>query len=277
VLTRTIPKTGEAIPAVGMGTWLTFDLGETATAADRASRAEVLRRLFGGGGRVIDTSPMYGAAEAVVGELLAQGHPPARPFLADKVWTSGQAAGVEQMEESLRRLRVERIDLMQVHNLLDWRTHLPTLRAWKEQGRIRYIGVTHYQLAAFAELEQILRTEEIDFLQVPYSLAVREAAERLLPTAAERGVAVLAMRPLQKGVLPREAHRRPLPDWAGEIDCTSWPQLFLKFVLAHPAVTCAIPATHNPEHVADNMRAGLGRLPDQRLQRKMIELLEQAA
>jgi aryl-alcohol dehydrogenase-like predicted oxidoreductase len=259
--TRRIPRTGEALPVVGLGTWRTFDVGDSE--AERAPRLEVLRRFLAGGGRVVDSSPMYGEAEAVVGDLVARlprGTP--RPFLATKVWTSGRAAGEAQMAESLRRLRVERLDLMQVHNLLDWRVHLPVMRAWKAEGRLRYLGVTHYATSAFDELERLLRTEALDFVQLPYSAARREAAARLLPAAAETGTAVLVMRPFEEGELFRRVKGRPLPSWAGALDATSWSEVFLKFILAHPAVTAVIPATSKPEHVDENLRAGRGPLPD---------------
>jgi aryl-alcohol dehydrogenase-like predicted oxidoreductase len=246
---------------IGLGTWRTFDVGDAE--AERAPRLEVLRRFLAGGGRVVDSSPMYGEAETVVGDLLARlprGTP--RPFLATKVWTTGRAAGEAQMAESLRRLRVERLDLMQVHNLLDWRAHLPVMRAWKAEGRLRYLGVTHYAASAFGELERLVRTEALDFVQLPYSAARREAAARLLPAAAETGTAVLVMRPFEEGELFRRVKGRPLPDWASALAATSWSEVFLKFILAHPAVTAVLPATAKPEHVEENLRAGRGPLPD---------------
>jgi aryl-alcohol dehydrogenase-like predicted oxidoreductase len=270
MLTRPIPSTGEALPALGLGTWRTFDVG--ASEAELAPRLEVLRRFFAGGGRLIDSSPMYGRSESVVGELLARLEGPVEPFLATKVWTSGRDAGIAQMQTSMRRMGArDRIDLMQVHNLLDWRIHLDTLRRWKEAGTVRYVGVTHYLLDAFDELERILREEPIDFVQLPYSVRVREAEARLLPLAQDRGVAVIVMRPLEAGGLVRASRSRPLPHWAAELDCSSWSQLFLKFILAHPAVTCAIPATANPEHLEDDLRAGEGRLPGPGERRRLVE------
>jgi aryl-alcohol dehydrogenase-like predicted oxidoreductase len=263
---RTIPRTGESLPVVGLGTWQTFDVGSSP--ADRAPLAEVLRLFLAGGGRVIDSSPMYGRAEAVVGDLLSAAPGP-RPFLATKVWTSGKAAGEAQMRESLRLLRAQRIDLMQVHNLLDWETHLPVLRAWKEQGRIRYLGVTHYATSSFPLLERLLATEKLDFVQLPYSIAGREAEKRLLPAAAASGTAVLVMRPFEEGALFSAVRGKPLPGWAAEIGAASWAQVFLKYVLSHPAVTSAIPATRKPEHMADNLAAGSGPLPDERMRRRM--------
>ena len=261
MLTRRIPRTGEELPAVGLGTWQTFDVDEDA--ARRAPLREVLRRYFEAGARLIDSSPMYGRSEAVVGDLLRGTPWAAQAFVATKMWTNGRAAGAAQMAESERRMG-GRIDLMQVHNLLDWQEHLATLRAWKEQRRIRYTGVTHYAPSAFDELERILRTERVDFVQLPYSVGVREAEQRLLPAARDTGTAVIVMRPFEAGAILRELRAKPLPAFAGELGATSWPQLLLKWILAHPAVTAVIPATSNPRHAADNLVAGLGRLPDER-------------
>ena len=265
--TRPIPRTGEAVPVIGLGTWRTFDVGTSD--ADRAPRLEVLRRFLAGGGRVIDSSPMYGAAEGVVGDLLARLAPAAPPFLATKVWTTGRAEGEAQMAESLRRLRVERLDLMQVHNLVDWRAHLPVMREWKARGRLRYLGITHYASGAFEELEALMRSEALDFVQLPYSAARREAAARLLPAAAETRTAVLVMRPFEEGDLFRAVKGKPLPAWAGELGASSWSEVFLKFILAHPAVPAVIPATAKPEHLEENLRAGHGALPDAALRRRM--------
>jgi len=263
--TRRIPRTGEELPAVGMGTWRTFDTDE------RAGLLPVVRALFDAGGSVIDSSPMYGRSETTVGEVLGELGLGKRAFLATKVWTSGKDEGIAQMRDSIRKLG--HVDLMQVHNLVDFRTHLPTLRAWKESGTIRYWGVTHYSLSAFGDLETIVRSEKPDFVQLPYSLGVREAEERLLPACAEHGVAVLVMRPFEGGSLFADARKRPLPAWAKEIDCASWAQVFLKFILGHPAVTCPIPATSNPLHMADDLGAAFGRLPDEALRRRMVKEL----
>lgn len=271
MLTRPIPRTGEPLPAVGLGTWQTFDVSEGE--AERAPLLEVLRRFLDGGGRVIDSSPMYGRAEAVGGDLLSRLRPPPAPFLATKVWTTGRSAGESQMRESLRRLRAEQLDLMQVHNLLDWETHLPVLRDWKARGRFRYIGVTHYSLGSFAQMERLLRSEHLDFVQLPYSLATREAEKRLLPAAADTGTAVLVMRPFEEGALFRAVRGKPLPGWAAELGCAAWSQVFLKFILSHPSVTCAIPATAKPEHLSENLRAGTGPLPDEAVRRRMVEAL----
>jgi diketogulonate reductase-like aldo/keto reductase len=268
---RPIPATREPLPVVGCGTWRTFDVGSTP--ADRAPLAEVLRILFDAGGSVIDSSPMYGAAEGVVGDVLASLDARDRAFIATKVWTEGRGAGIAQMERSMKLLRTDRIDLMQVHNLVDWRTQLATLRAWKQQGRIRYLGITHYTPGAFAELESIMRAERPDFVQLDYSVADRAAEERLLPLAAESGIAVIVNQPFGGGGLLRSLSARPLPPWAADIDCTSWAQVLLKFVLSHPAVTCVIPGTGKPEHMKDNVRAGFGVYPDAALRKTMIATL----
>jgi diketogulonate reductase-like aldo/keto reductase len=260
ILQRPIPSSGETIPAVGLGTWRTFDVG--AAAAARAPLREVLQRFVELGGRVVDSSPMYGAAESVLGDLAADLAVTDTLFLATKVWTSGRDAGTAQMEQSLRRLRRQRLDLMQIHNLLDWRTQLRTLRAWKQAGRIRYLGVTHYTAGAYDELEPVLRSEPLDFVQVNYSVGEREAERRILPLARERGIAVLVNRPFAEGGLFRRLRGQALPAWAAEIGCASWAQLLLKWILAHPAVTCVIPATSRPQHLVDNMTAGRGALPD---------------
>lgn len=230
---RPIPSSGELLPVIGLGTWQTFDVAGAA----RAKLVPVVERFAAGGGRVIDTSPMYGRAEEAVGELK-----PPDAFLATKVWIEGRDDGIAQMERSMRLLRTRCIDLIQVHNLVDWRTHLRTLRQWKEDGRVRYIGVTHYLTSAFGQLERIVRDEAIDFVQLPYSVGTPDAEERLLPLAAERGVAVLVNRPFEEGALARRFRGRS--------------ELMLRWIVSHPAVTCAIPATRNPEHVAENLRAG---------------------
>jgi len=266
-----IPSSGERIPAVGVGTWRTFDVG--ASAAERAPLKEVLRQFVGLGGRVVDSSPMYGAAESVVGDLATDLAITDKLFLATKVWTRGRDAGVSQMEQSLRRLRTRRIDLMQIHNLLDWRTHFRTLRDWKQAGRIRYLGVTHYTSSAYDELEEVLRGEALDFVQVNYSLGEREAERRILPLARDRQVAVLVNRPFSEGGLFQRVRGQTLPTWAAEFDCESWAQFFLKWILAHPAVTCVIPGTGRPQHLVDNMNAGLGKLPDAATRERMTALV----
>jgi aryl-alcohol dehydrogenase-like predicted oxidoreductase len=269
--TRPIPKTGEQIPMIGLGTWQTFDAGSAAE--ERAPLIEVMKRFLAAGGRVIDSSPMYGNAEAVTGDVLAELGAIRAPFLATKVWTTGKQAGIEQMQRSMQRMRTDRIDLMQVHNLQDWKTHLPVLRAWKQAGTIRYLGVTHYSRGEFDEIERLMRTEELDFIQIPYSIADRKAEQRLLPAARETRTAVLVMTPFEGGELFGRVRGQALPAWAAELDCTSWAQFFLKFIVGHPVVTCPIPATSNPKHLSDNVQAGHGRLPDQATRRKMIQFL----
>jgi len=271
MLTRPIPSTDEMMPVIGLGTWRAFDVGTDETT--RLPLREVLQILLDAGGRIIDSSPMYGRAEAVTGDLLAKLAARPRAFLATKVWTTGRERGIEQMRRSAQLLRTETIDLMQIHNLVDWRTHLASLRRMKDDGQIRYIGITHYTTGALPELARILTREPgIDFVQLGYSLATRAAETEVLPVAASRGVGVIANQPLERGDLFRRVRGRPLPDWAGEFDCTSWAQLFLKYILAEPAVTCVIPATGNSQHMKDDLAAGFGRLPDAR-QRQQIRRL----
>ena len=269
---RLIPQGNEPLPVVGIGTWQTFDIPQTPAELDQ--RKDVLRILFEAGGRVIDSSPMYGRAEAVVGALLGDMKAHDKVFLATKVWTTGEAAGIRQMTESATKMRAP-IDLMQIHNLVDWRTHLRILRAWKDQQRIRYIGLTHYTVPALDELAAIIKAERIDFLQFAYSINVRAAETRLLPLAAERGVAVIVNRPLDSGALFRKVHGKCLPEWAVEFDCASWGQFFLKYILGHPTVTCVIPATAKPDHARDNIAAGIGRLPDDAQRKRMAALWDE--
>jgi diketogulonate reductase-like aldo/keto reductase len=270
MITRAIPKTGEPLAVIGLGTWQTFDIGNDP--ATRGRLAEVLRALFAGGGKVIDSSPMYGRAEGVVGDLLAQLHARSSAFLATKVWTTGQQAGIEQMQRSFELLRTRTIDLMQIHNLLDWRAHLSALRRMKDAGQIRYIGITHYTASALPELAEIIEREQIDFVQCAYSIEERDAEKRLLPLAAERRVGVIVNRPFGGGGLFSRARAVALPPWAAEFGCSSWAQFLLKFILSNPAVTCVIPATANPEHLADNLSAGYGRLPDAAERQRMVRL-----
>jgi len=268
--TRPIPADGRRLPVIGLGTWQTFNIGTDAAA--RSNLGRLLVRFAALGGAVIDSSPMYGSAESVVGDLVREHGLRARLFLATKVWTQGKAAGIAQMEESLRRLAAPRIELMQIHNLTDWRQHLPTLRAWKQEGRIRYLGISHYSMGAYAEIEDILRREPLDFLQINYSLAEQDSARRLLPLAAERGVAVIANRPFAEGALFGRVRGRTLPAEAAALGCHSWAQLFLRWILAHPAVTCAIPASSKLEHMEDNMAAGLGPLPGFEQQKALAQM-----
>lgn len=269
---RSIPSSGEQIPAMGLGTARTFDVGFDADA--RAPLAQVLSAFVAAGGTMVDSSPMYGAAEAVVGELARQTGVGGRLFYATKVWTEGRAAGEQQMRQSMQLMGTERIDLMQVHNLVDTRTHLQTIREWRERGLIRYTGVTHYTASAFDELQQVIKKERIDYVQFPYSIANRAAEERLLAVAAEHGVAVIAHRNFERGSLFRRVRGQPLPSWAQEFDCFSWGNFFLKYLLADSRVTNLIPATRKVKHLEDNMRAGLGRLPDSRTRARMVQYLE---
>jgi diketogulonate reductase-like aldo/keto reductase len=265
--TRPIPSTGEPLPVVGCGTRRTFDVGDNREA--QAALAEVLRILFDNGGSVIDSSPMYGSSEAVAGAVLTRigGH--GRAFVATKVWTEGRDAGIAQMEESMRRFQQPRIDLMQIHNLLDWRTQLATLREWKAQGRIRYLGITHYTSGAFAEVEAVMRSETVDFVQINYAADDRAAEQRLLPLALERGIGMIVNQPFGGGGLLRKLKGQPVPAWSKEIGCATWAQLLLKFVLAHPAVTCVIPGTGRPEYMQDNVRAGFGSYPDESMRQRI--------
>ncbi len=259
MLTRTIPSSGELLPAIGVGTWDRFDVAPSDP--KRAQLSQVLSELFAAGGRLIDSSPMYRRSEGVVGGLLA-GLPPSKPFLATKVWIQGREEGVEQMNRSFELMRTDRMDLMQVHNLLDWRAHLKTLQAWKAEGRIRYLGITHYTESGHAELESVMGAAPWDFVQLNYSLEEPASERRLLPFAAERGIAVIVNRPFGGGGLIRRLVKQPLPGWAAEAGWSSWAELLLKFILAHPAVTCAIPGTGDPTHMRDILKAGTGPLPD---------------
>ena len=265
-LLRKIPASGEELPLIGLGTSRTFEVGESS--AERAPLKEVLEGFFAAGARLIDTSPMYGSAEAVLGELMTPDMH-RRAFLATKVWTRGARSGIEQMTHSAQLLQSARLDLIQVHNLLDLDTHLKTLHEWQESGRVRYIGVTHYTVSAHAELARVLAREQLDFVQFNYSPVTRDAEKELLPLAAERGVAVLVNRPFEDGALFQAVRGKPLPAWAAELDAASWGQLALKYIAAHPAVTCIIPATAKATHLKDNLAGGRGRLPDAR-QREAI-------
>lgn len=266
-LRRTIPSSGESLPAMGLGTAHTFDVGPQ----ERAQVEAVLRRFVELGGQVVDTSPMYGRAEAVVGKLATGLGVKGQLFLATKVWTRGREAGIRQMSRSMELLRTRRIDLMQVHNLVDTEVHLATLRDWKAQGRIRYVGITHYRSDAHPALERVIRRHPLDHVQFNYSIVTRDAERRLLPLCAERGVAAIINRPFEAGALFARTRGKALPPWAEACDCQSWAQFFLKFILFHPAVTHVIPATANPEHLIDNMRAGLGRLPDPAMRERMAD------
>jgi diketogulonate reductase-like aldo/keto reductase len=271
-ITRQIPSSGERIPVIGMGTWQTFDVGRSSS--ERGRLRGVLQTFFDRGGRLIDSSPMYGRSELVVGELLPQINPRPPLFSATKVWTPGRRLGVMQMEASQKLWRVPKFDLLQVHNLLDWEGHLETLKEWKANGRVRYIGVTTSHGRRHEELERIMLREPLDFVQFTYNLADRSVESRLLPLARERRMAVILNRPLDGGSLFDRVRGKALPPWAADFDCTTWSQFFLKYVVSHPAVTCAIPATSQPAHMAENMGAAVGRLPDTPARARMAKYFE---
>jgi aryl-alcohol dehydrogenase-like predicted oxidoreductase len=273
ISTRPIARSGEHLPIVGVGTWQTFDVGPNAP--ERAELKEVLRALAEHGGKVVDSSPMYGEAERVVGDLTFELGLRDRLFLATKVWTSGREAGIRQMEQSFKLMRVQRMDLMQIHNLLDVDTHTKTLRDWKAAGRVRYIGVTHYHSGAYRDLERLVKTKQYEFAQFNFSMAEREAESTLLPACAESGTAVIVNRPYAEANLFGRVKGKPLPPWAADFDCTSWAQYFLKWILGHPAVTCVIPGTRRRAHLEDNVSAGMGRLPDAAMRRRMLEYFQQ--
>jgi diketogulonate reductase-like aldo/keto reductase len=268
-IVRKIPSTGEALPVVGLGTWQAFDAG-----GDTAALRDVIKTFSAMGGRVVDSSPMYGAAEAVVGDLVEQLGLREKLFFATKVWTSGRAEGIRQIEASFKRMRAQRMDLLQVHNLVDAQTQTQTLLEMKAAGKARYIGITHYAASAHAEAQRWLRTGQFDFLQINYSLAERNAEKALLPLAAEQKVAVIANRPFGEGALFRKVKGRPLPPWAAELGIASWAQYFLKWIVSHPAITCAIPGTGNPRHMEDNLGAAQGALPDAAARKRMAEHFE---
>jgi diketogulonate reductase-like aldo/keto reductase len=272
ILARAIPSTGEQVPAVGMGTWITFNVG--ADPGLREERVKVMEAFFGAGGRVVDSSPMYGSSEEVVGHCLSRIKNDGGLFAATKVWTWLQAMGRRQMDDSRELWGVERFDLMQVHNLLSWESHLETMLAQKAEGRIRYVGVTTSHGRRHDELERIMTTRRLDFVQFTYNVLDREAEERLLPQAADRGIAVVINRPFRQGELTESLAGRPLPPWAGEIGCTSWAQVLLKFVVSHPAVTCVIPATSRVDHMRENMAVLQGPLPDRKMREEIIRSVE---
>ena len=270
---RAIPSSGEPLPVVGLGTWQTFDVGSGSPQLPELK--QVLQLLVELGGSVVDSSPMYGEAERVVGELSAEAGLRDRLFFATKVWTSGRNAGIGQMEESFRLMRTQRMDLMQVHNLVDVATHTRTLKEWKAAGRIRYLGITHYHSGAFAELERLVKTRDYDFVQFNYSIDDRAAESRLLPACADSGTAVLINRPFSQADLFGQVRGKALPPWAAEFDCRSWAQFFLKYLLGHPAVTCVIPGTSKVRHLRDNLQAGMGRLPDAAMRQRMAQYMAQ--
>jgi len=274
ILSRPIPSTGELMPVVGLGTWITFNVGDDPVA--RAACADVMRNFVAAGGRMIDSSPMYGSSQDVIGHGLRQAALTERIFSADKVWISSGAQGREQIERSRGKWQVRRFDLVQVHNLLNWQEHLPTLFALKAEGRIRYTGISTSEGRRHRDIEQLMRSQPIDFVQITYNPLDREVEARILPLAQERGIAVIVNRPFREGALLRDLARQPLPPWAAELGCTSWAQVVLKFIVAHPAVTCAIPATSRVAHVRENMDAAYGRLPDAALRQRIIAAVERA-
>jgi diketogulonate reductase-like aldo/keto reductase len=274
LVTRPIPSSGEALPLVGLGSWITFNVGDDP--AGRDSCAEVMRAFFAGGGRLIDSSPMYGSSQEVIGYGLKKLGitNPKELFSATKVWISSGAKGPEQIEESRRLWNVPRFDLLQVHNVMAWEEHLPTLFAMKKAGKLRYVGVTTSDGRRHDEIEKIMRSQPIDFVQISYNVLDREIEDRILPLAQEKKIGIICNRPLRRGDLIRRVEHAPLPPWAAEIDCANWAQILLKFIVSHPAVTCAIPATSRVDHVRQNVGASYGRMPDQALRRRIVETVE---
>lgn len=272
ILTRPIRSGAEALPVIGLGSWITFNVGNDRVARDAC--IEVMRNFFDAGGRLIDSSPMYGSSQQVIGDGLKQLGMASRVFSADKVWTSSGARGPSQIEISRRDWGIGRFDLLQVHNLLSWQAHLPTLFAMKSAGRLRYVGITTSEGRRHPEIEQVMRSHPIDFVQITYNILDREVEARILPLAIDRGIAVIANRPFRQGALIRAVQRHPLPPWAADIDCANWAQFLLKFIVAHPALTCAIPATSNVAHLRENIGAAFGRLPDEAMRHRMIAYVE---
>jgi len=268
MLSRAIPSSGEKLPVIGLGTWSVFDVN--LTPENRTRLGEVMSLFVKHGGRVIDSSPMYGRAEGVIGELAAQLRLRASLFIATKVWTAGKQAGIAMMQRSMERFRTGQIDLMQVHNLVDVENQMASLREWKTDGHIRYTGITHSQARGFYDVERIMRNWKPDFVQINYSVMEPQAAQRILPLAQELRMGVIINRPFGGGGLFGRIAGKPLPPWAAEIECRTWAQFFLKWIVGHPAVTCVIPATNNPQHMEDNMAAGLGRLPDAKMRQRMM-------
>lgn len=271
MLQRPIPSTGEMLPVIGIGTWKGFDVD--AQGSKRQALLQVLQYMAEKGAALIDSSPMYGLSEHVVGEL-TQALEPEKYFYATKVWTEGEKAGIRQMEASMERMQRSTMDLMQVHNLVDYKTHLKTLRGWKEEGKVRYIGITHYQAHAHADLEEIIRKEKIDFVQFNYSILERHAEKSLLNTAMNNGVAVIINEPLEKGTLFKKVERKALPGWTTEYGISNWSGFFLKYILGHPAVNCVIPGTANPSHILEILEAGEGIMPDEEGRKRMLKIIE---
>ena len=275
-MTRKIPSTGEELPAIGLGTWQVFDADRrgNADAPARAPLRGVIAAFAKAGGRLIDSSPMYGSAELVAGDLVAELGLRAKLFVATKVWTRGREDGIKQIETSFRRLKVKQMDLLQIHNLLDAGIHTKTINDMKAKGRVRYTGITHYTSSAYGEVESWLKKEKYDFLQINYSLAERDADKKILAICKNQNIAVIANRPFAEGAMFKRVRGKPLPPWAAEIGVASWAQYFLKWIVGHPAITCAIPGTGKPEHIADNVAAGFGALPDEAMRRRMAEYFD---
>ena len=268
---RAIPSSGEKLPVVGLGTWQTFDVGEDA--AKRQNLRKVLETLVQGGGSVIDSSRMYGSSESVVGALIDELDIRDKLFLATKVWTEGKQSGTKQMQESINKMHASTMDLMQVHNLIDAKTHLKTLADWKQAGKIRYLGLTHHRSGGHDKMLRLMQDYPLDFIQINYSIIDREAEQKILPLAQDKGIAVLVNRPFEKGVVFSKVKDQALPEWSADFDCHSWGQFFLKFILANPAVTCVIPGTSKVHHLQDNLCAGRGRFPDQAMRDEMLQYL----
>ena len=272
ILMKSIPSTGEALPAIGLGSWITFNVGDDIVARDAC--AEVMRAFFDAGGRLIDSSPMYGSSQPVIGHGLSKLGQTSNVFSADKVWISSGKSGPAQIEKSRQYWKVPRFDLLQVHNLLSWEAHLPTLLTMKAAGQVRYVGITTSEGRRHGEFERVMRQQPLDFIQVTYNILDREVEDRILPLARDRGIGVIVNRPFREGALIRRLQRHSLPAWAAETDCANWAQFVLKFIVSHPAVTCAIPATTSVEHVRENMGAAFGRLPDEAMRRRMVAYVE---
>jgi diketogulonate reductase-like aldo/keto reductase len=272
LLERKIPVSGEKLPVVGLGSWQQFDVGSSL--AERSPLKEVLIKMQAAGGKVIDASPMYGRAEEVIGDLTKEVKLNDQFFFATKVWTTGKQQGIDQMNDSFKKMGRSKIDLMQVHNLQDWQTHLKTLKHWKQQGKVRYIGITHYTDSAHSRLEQIVKSKAVDFVQFNYSIRSRNAEKSLLEAAKDNGVAVIINEPFEQGALFRAVKGKELPAWAGDYDIKTWAQFFLKYIISNEAVTCVIPGTSDVKHLLDNIGAGLGRIPDEQGRKKMLEWIE---
>jgi diketogulonate reductase-like aldo/keto reductase len=271
-LVKPIHSSGEILPVVGLGSWITFNVGNDPVARDAC--AEVMRAFFAGGGRLIDSSPMYGSSQQVIGYGLRKLKESSRLFSAEKVWIYSGRHGAAQIEASRRAWGVPRFDLLQVHNLLSWEDHLRTLFAMKAEGQVRYVGITTSEGRRHREFERIMRAQPLDFVQVSYNVLDREVEKRILPLARDRGIGVIVNRPFREGALIRHVQRHPLPAWAAEIDCANWAQVLLKFIVSHPAVTCAIPATTRVDHVRENVGAAFGRLPDEAMRARIVAHVE---